>query len=320
MVSKYCSILLCTLIFISGCTVGRMVKGDYYLSGTDHKQGIESFKKDLEKNPDSPDARYYLGRLYLADNQVKNALTHLEKASAISPGNPEYRFWLGLAYAANKMKKQEWESYESALKLDPDHLKSRIYLAHTQLERNLYEDALKNYSQVLDRTPDEPSSLYNRALALKELKRPKEEKFAWKEYLNYYPSGPMSANAVHHLNLLGDFSFRNYLIGVRTLPLRQIQFKAFSTDLTPESMGSLDDLGDVLSKKKDLSIHIIAYQDNNKQLAEQKAKQIKKYLVEKFPEIPAANLKVSWFGTPEKIKIENSLFSEDESINFITAL
>ncbi len=318
--SKYYPIILCIMIFFSGCAVGQMVKGDYYLSETEYKHGIESFKKDLEKDPDSPEARYYLGRLYLADNQAQNALTHLEKASAIKPQNPEYRFWLGLAFAANKMKKQEWESYEGALKLDPDHIKSRIYLAHTQLERGLYEDALKNYSQVLDKIPNEPSSLYNRALALKELKRIQEEKIAWKEYLNSYPSGLMSVNAVNHLNLLGDFSFRNHLIGIRTIPLSHIGFKPFSSDLTPEGMSSLDDLGSVLKKKTDLSIHIIAYQKNNKQLAEQKAKQIKKYLVEKFPEIPASNLKVSWFDVPEKIKIENNLFSEDESVNFITAI
>ncbi len=320
MVSRYYPIILCALIFISGCTVGRMIKGDYYLSGTDHKQGIESFKKDLEKDPGSHEIRYYLGRLYLADSQARNALPHLEKASSIKPHDPEYRFWLGLAYAANNMKKQEWESYEEALKLDPDHLKSRIYLAHTQLERKLFEDALKNYSLVLEKVPDEPSSLYNRALVLKELKRVQEEKIAWKEYLNSYPSGSMSSNAVHHLNLLGDFSFRNYLIGVRTIPLRQIRFKPFSPDLTPESMDSLYDLGDVLSKKTDLSIHIIAYQKNNKPLAEKKAKQIKRYLLEQFPQIPANNLKVSWFDVPEKIKIENSFFSEDESVNFFTAI
>lgn len=319
MILKFHAIILAAVLIIQGCSAGRTVKGDYYLSQADYKQGIESFKKDIENDPESAEANYFLGRLYLADSQGQKALPFLKKAVALKPENAEYWFWTGMAHAANKMRKQEWECYEEALKLDPDHLKSRLYLAHTQLERNLYEEALNNYVKVLKKAQDEPSALFNRALALNELKREEEEKAAWKEYLGYYPKSPMSANAVRHLNLLGDFSFKNYLIGARTVPLPRIDFIPLNPKLSGEAMTALDDLGEVLTQKKDLAIHIVVYHKNSKALAEQRAKQIKLYLLERYPQIPAHHLKVSWFDTPEIIRIENKEFFQDESVNFITA-
>jgi tetratricopeptide (TPR) repeat protein len=213
----------------------------------------------------------------------------------------------------------EWKSYERALELKPDHLESRIYLAHTQMERKQYEKALANYSIVLKSWEDEPASLYNRALALNKLKRTKEEIVAWKEYLDFYPAGSMTRSAVVHLNNLGDFSYRNHLIGLRTVTLRKIQFEPHSDELIWDSRKTLYFLGSILSKVNNVSIHIIAYQKGNKGLAEKRSKSIKKYLIGTFPELAPSRLMVSWFDVPEKIKTGKKTMQADESINFITA-
>jgi outer membrane protein OmpA-like peptidoglycan-associated protein len=68
------------------------------------------------------------------------------------------------------------------------------------------------------------------------------------------------------------------------------------------------------------SIHIVAYQVNNKKLAERRAKSIKKYLLQNFKKINPLRLKVSWFGVSENIRAGKKVYNESESINFITAI
>ena len=67
-------------------------------------------------------------------------------------------------------------------------------------------------------------------------------------------------------------------------------------------------------------IHIVTYQKNNIKLAKTRAISIKKYLLNKYPQIQSSRLLVSWFDVPEKIIIKNVPHLEDESIRFITAV
>ncbi len=311
--------LLILLFLTTGCVVTNMVKGEYYLTEEDYKAGIQAFRIELQKKPNDHRIHYYLGRYYLGENLPKESLKYLKKAAKLDPNKANYFFWLGVAYSANKQRTMEWKSYLKAKKLNPNHLKNRIYLAHTQLERKKYEIALKNYLYVLRKKPDEPACLYNRALITNMLKRTGEERKAWIDYLNHYPSGPMARYATDHLNKLGDFTYRNHLIGFRTITLKKIEFKPFSSVITKDSKSFLDLLGTVLTHAKKISIHIVVYQKNNKNLARKRAKSIKKYLLTKYPKIETRRLKVSWFGVSEKIKIKKKRFYEPESVNFVTA-
>jgi len=304
----------------SGFSFLKVVQGEYYLDTEKYREGIEAFEKDLGSDPNNPKVHYYLGRFYIAENNPRQSLKHMKKAVEIDPSSAEYYFWLGVVYSASKNRYAERKSYEKALKLDPNHVQSRIYLAHTQLESGQYTKALKNYSIVLEDWPDEPASLYNKALALNKLHRRKEEKSAWKEYLDFYPSGPMARRATEHLNRLGDFLYRNFLIGKRTITLRQITFKPDSDRLTPDDKDSLNFLGSVLRYATDVSIHIVAYKNKDKQLAEKRAKNIKKYLLGYLEGKGFHRLKVSWFDVPERVRAGGRIFVQNESVNFITAV
>jgi tetratricopeptide (TPR) repeat protein len=244
----------------------------------------------------------------------------MKKAVKLKPSSADYHFWLGVVYSANKMRYSEWKSYEKALKLDPRHIQSRIYLAHTQLERGYYKSALKNYSIVLKEWEDEPGSLYNKAFVLNKLRRRKEEKVAWKEYLDFYSSGPMARRATRHLNRFGDFSYRNYIIGHRTITLRTIQFRPSEDTLTYNDNKSLVFLGSVLKYAKDVSIHIVVYCKKDKQLAEKRAKSIKRFLLKRIGKKGFHRLKMSWFDVPERIRAGGMTFRQDESVNFVTAV
>jgi tetratricopeptide (TPR) repeat protein len=324
-----------TLLLISGCTqvtkgqylikgqyhaMKQTVAGQHYLDNKEYQKGIEVFQEEVRAYPDNAEAHYFLGRFLLAEKQEKEALNHLKLAVELSPKKADYHFWLGVAYAANKMEDLERESYVKALEIDKNHVESLTYLGHNQLERKEYKEALQSYNTALELWPGNPSALYNRAYIMKQLGRTPEEKLAWQEYLAYYPSGSLARRAVIHLNVLGDFEYRNYFIGRRTVTLKTIVFEPFTAKIAKDSLPSLDLLGTIMKNNSKVSIHIVAYQKKNKELAEARAKSIKKYLLKEFKEIQSSRLTVSWFDVPEKIKIDKKIFYDDESINFITAL
>ena len=321
----------CVVVFLllsSGCAsviesqyhaVKQTMVGEYYLDSKNTKRGIEVFREEVSTHPDNAEAHYYLGRFLLAEKSKKEALTYLKRAVELSPKKADYHFWLGVAYAANKRGDLERKSYFKALEIDKKHVQALIYLGHNQLERKQYKEALKLYSTALEIKPANPSALYNRALIMKRLRRTPEEKLAWKEYLASYQSGAMARRAVLHLNDLGDFEYRNYLIGRRRISLETIKFEPFSAKIIGDSRPSLKRLGNILENNKNISIHIVAYQKNNKELAEARAKSVKKYIIKKFKAIKPSRLTVSWFDVPERIKIGKKVHRENETINFFTA-
>jgi len=319
------------LPFLASCTLSQVIKeglhslkqnarGNYYLDKRKYKDGIVAFQKELEANPESAEAQYFMGRFHLADNRPKEALYHLKRAAKLFPEKADYHFWLGMAYAANNEGDLERKSYVRALQLDNKHFQAMTYLGHNQFERSEYEKALKTYNRVLELRPHNPSALFNRALILKRFDRTPEEELAWREYLDVFASGAMARQAVLNLNALGNFQYRNHLIGSRTVTLEKIYFEAFTAKIWIGSQPSLDVLGEIMKKNQGIAIHIVAYQRNNRTLAKMRAKSVKRYLIKKFPEIKSSRLMVSWFGTPEEIKTAKKTFTEDESINFITAI
>ena len=312
-------ILLLIPIFFAlliGCGAKQMVIGEFYLDMKKYEKGIETFKKDLRDNPYNASTNYYLGRFLLADGHYQEAVKYFKSATKLGMKNADYNFWLGVAYGVSKQPHLERKSYQTALSIKKKHIQALTYLGHNQLESGEYQAALKSYEKVLKLRPANPSALYNRGLIMKKFDRTPEEKKAWKEYLASYPSGSMARRAVNHLNVLGDFEYRNYIIGSRTVTLEMIQFEPFTAKVWKGSRPSLDLLGSILTNAKKITLQIVAYQKNNKPLAESRAKSIKKYLLKHFSKIRPNRIRVSWFDVPEKITVNKKTFKLEESINF----
>jgi tetratricopeptide (TPR) repeat protein len=301
-------------------TVKYGLKGPYYLDNHKYKEGIAAFQEELKTNPENAEANYYMGRLQLADDHPKEAQPYLERAARLSPKDADYQFWAGVGYGANGKKDLELKSYQVALQLEPDHVDALTYQGHVYLERSEYQKALANYKKVLELDTENPSALYNRALVLNRLKRSSEERQAWLDYLTLYSGGSMARQAAIHLNEMGDFQYRNYLIGSRTITLESIKFEPASPEIQKDSYDSLDILGDIMKNNQKVSVHIVIYQKNNAKLAEARAKSVKSYLLRSFPGIDSSRLILSWFGISEQIKTEKKTFKADESVNFITAV
>lgn len=308
------------ILILSGCSVGKQVVGEFYLEGKKFDRGEKYFQKKIEDDNSDASSHYYYGRFLLAKKENKKALLHLKKAVSLNSKNSNYYSWLGVAYSKTKDPVKEKESYEKALILDKNNIQALTYLSHNFYEAKKYTKALDTYAKVLKLQPYNQYALYNRALSLKQLKRFPEEKLAWRVFLEYYPSGRLASNAVKHLNSYGIFEYKNHIIDVRTITLEDITFEPFSLKITFDSSKSLDVLGKILSEKKDIKIHIIAYQQNNLLLAKNKSKAVKKYILNKYPKISKERLLLSWFDKPKVIKIGNKKFKEGEYIDFITAV
>jgi tetratricopeptide (TPR) repeat protein len=195
-----------------------------------------------------------------------------------------------------------------------------IYLGHNQFERKAYREALANYSHALKLSPDDPQALYNRAFILRVFQRTPEEIEAWMAYMEYYPTGALARKAVEYLNNNGNFEYRNYLIGNRTVSLKKIRFEPFTATLNEESLTSLDFLGYLMTKYRDFILHIIVYQKNNVQMAKSRALSIKKYILEKNPKIPYSRITTSWFGEVERLKYDRKTYTLGSSVRLFTEL
>lgn len=312
---------LIVLLFFSGCSIYSSKykqDGEYYLQNKDYENGYLYFKKEIFKNKNNDLIHYYYARFLLAKNEPRLALKHLNKAISLNDANTIYHTWQGVAYSSVKNFSKEQEAYENAIKLDNKNVQALTYLGHNYFDQKKYILALYNYSKVLELNPQNQMALYNRALCLNKLKRKPEELQAWILYLDYYPSGYLAVKAVEYLNNLGNFDYKNHVIGIRKVTLKNITFKTFNDEISTASISSLDVVGMLLTKFKSISIHIIVYQLNNKKLAEQKANSIKKYLLSNYSEIDADRLKLSWFNQSKKISVNKKKMKLDETVDFIT--
>ncbi|MBL0715517.1 MAG: tetratricopeptide repeat protein [Desulfosarcina sp.] len=291
-------------------------RGEYYLENNKYGDCIAKFTTEIEKHPTDAKAHFYLGRCYLAVEKNGSALAHLKKAVVLDQGNPDYYFWQGVAYAANGKSKSERKSYEDALAIKPDHIQTLVYLGHNRFEAGRYLAALDLYNQALKRRPYIPQALYNRGLVLRKLNRSPEEINAWEAYLAAYPNGAFSRRAVLYLNGYGRFDYRNHTIGKRTLTLPQVRFATSSARIQKASFPSLKKLARITAKNSKLVLHIVAYQKNNRKLAEMRAKSVKKFLLDQEGGIDGVRIKVSWFDRPETVKNGRDIHHLDSSVNF----
>jgi len=294
------------------------LKGEQLLKNEQYEDGVVTFESIVTKEPKNPEAQYYLGRFYLALERPEEALPYLKRAVQTDPAKADYHFWLGVAYWAIRDFDLERESYLQALAKDTKHVPARLYLAHNFLDSGEWQEALENYDLLLRREPHNPEALYNRALALMELQRPKEEASAWKRYLQYYPKGKWALRAVDHLNQLGDFSYRNFTVGYRRVTLERIPFSPGSAKLLAQGKPSLQVLGTILSINDEIFLEVVCYKNGASALAAARAKAVRDYLLQEFPRLKLSRIGARGIGHKERIQIGSKRYLLDDSTSFLT--
>lgn len=319
------AILFSLLLLQSGCAAIQdfsssfeyTLRGEYYLYEEAYKQGQETFKELVKEDHNNAEVHYYYGRFLLADDKAKKALPYLQQAVTLSPDKSKYHFWLGMAYGESGQENRERKSYGKALQLDPENIQALTYLGNNYLRAKQYKKALIYYQKTLTLNQDNPQALYNTAVIMRKLKRVPEEKLAWLNYLDAYPSGNFARIATDRLNSLGNQNYRNYTLGARTVTLTAMKFSPYTAELSKRSMLSLDLLGATVANMSRGSLNIIVYQHNNLDLARQRALRIRAYLNKNFPELRGKKrIQVSWFAVPEKRTVLKKQMRLNESVQF----
>jgi tetratricopeptide (TPR) repeat protein len=311
--------------FLSGCvavqnfgtSIKYSIQGEYYLQEKDYQTGLLTFEPLVKADPFSAEANYYYGRFLLADEQAKKSLPYLERAVGLVPDKSDYHFWFGVALGETGKEKQERKSYYQALRLDSSNTKALTYLGNNLLREKQYSNALGYYQKALALDHFNAQALYNRAYILKQLQREPEERLAWLQYLDAYPAGSFARRAADRLNRLGDYSYRNYKLGLRTITLAEIEFEPFTAELAKKSLPSLDLLGTTVTNMASGKLNILVYQLNNRSLAKKRALSIRNYLVKEFPQLKSNNrIQLSWFDVSEKRNVLKKQLFLDQSVEF----
>ncbi len=308
----------CMLVMFSGCV--NSIKGEFYLNFEQYERGIRAFDQEIKKKPGVAKNYFYLGRFLLAQKRYKKANIRFKKAVNLEPRNAEFHFWLGVSHGGLKKLQLEMKNYKRTIELKSRHFQAHTYLGHNLFRSKKYVSALKSYNRALSIKSDNPAALYNSALILNRIKRKPEAKSAFKQYLNNYGYSSKGMTAVAYLNQMGDFEYRTHLINKRKLVLKKISFNNLKVELKKESLPSLKTIGAMTKKNSKLVLYILAYQKNNKALAKKKVRVIKTYLLNMFPGIKPEQIKLSWFGVPERIRIGKMNHILDESINLFAVI
>ena len=311
--------ILILMSLYTGCGATNRIQGEHYLRQERYREGESVFREKLSRDPFDIAANYYMGRYLLALNRPVAAVRYLKEAAELDYYNAEYYYWLGNGYHALGKVKSERESYQRALELDPGHLYARLDLGHSYLEHRHWKLALASYEKVLEHYPEQPQALYNKGLTLSRLKQGTAEIEAWKAYLTFYPRGKWAIRAVDHLNAGGDFSYRNYEIGYRRIPLEQIVFSGYTETLTPASKRSLDEIGSVLNINRKIHLRFTAHEKGNLQLARRRAGRIRDYFINNHPVIDPQRISVTATTRPERIIIKEKKYNLKNSISIHTS-
>ncbi|WP_432735613.1 tetratricopeptide repeat protein [Maridesulfovibrio sp. FT414] len=305
------------LLFAAGCA---KLSGPYYLNNHKYREGIKAFSEKVVENPNDADSAYYLGRYYLALKKPREALPYTLKAAELEPDNTDYLFWMGVNYWALKQFDKERDAYQKVLKLDPDHISANLYLAHSYLDAGKLIEALILYDKVIKLDKYNPEALYNRADILGRQGKKDDAVKAWKKFLEYYPDGALAMSGTQKLNQLGDFTYRNFIFGNRNVTLKSVKFKPGEIDSDLESKNSLHVIAAMMEENKKLSFHIVAYVKGDRNLARERAKAVRDYILGGHPDFDPARMPLSWFGEAEEVNSSGKTFKLDESLQFITVV
>ena len=300
------------------CSCSGQLAGKYYLNNRDYESCIKEMSIISTEEPSNDTASFYLGRCYLAKGQAEKSISALKKAVSLNPQNAEYHFWLGINNWALADFDNELLEYHKALEINPDFLSANLYMGHSHFDKGDWQKALPYYEKVLKTDPYNPEALFNQAEARWQQGERAELTLLWKKYLDYYPDGVKGMRAASRLNALGDFSYRNFLIGQRVLTLRTPEFKAERSDMSYESMASTSVIAAIMEENKDLKINIITFVNGNKQLAKQRSFEIRKQILSGHPDIDSSRILLSWFGEPDKLKTSEGLKTINETVLFVT--
>lgn len=288
--------------------VALLIYGSFFLGQITHQNPVQVATNTYSESQiqpetlENPESAYMVGRgLLQADNSEAQALAFLRRAALLDPQNPEFAYWEGVGHWANGDKEGERRSYLRGLGTDPQSVPLLINLGHNYLSDKNYHEALDAYQAALALSPNEPVALYNSGLIYRALNRVPEEISSWRSFLQDNRLGAQAFRAVKRLNGYQDFSFRSYLVGPRKIIVNQ---QALLDESLPEDIRQeeLAPLASILEQDKELTLEVVAFIENDREAARQRAFEIKKMIIQMSDSDIKKQVRLSWFDAPETLQ------------------
>lgn len=301
----------------SGCATQE---AQSYLKANEIEKGLELTSKELIDSPTNSSMNYYNGRFLLRQGKYKDAIKSFQKAYASFPYNLYHKFWLGVAYGKNKQYDKEREVYLDILdKTNWRYRSALAYLGKNYYRTKQYDKAKEMFEKGLFKYRKPHSYMYYYyASTLNKMGQKEEAKKYYHKYLSTFPEFSLAKYAVYNLNKLGDFTYSNFKIGDKRVGVKNISFLNNSTKLEHYSKNSLKMIMNQFSENEDLTLYIVSYDKTNLKKAEQRVKSIKKFILEKFPDVESTKIKIAWLKTSKEIKVGNASSIQNNYVNFFT--
>lgn len=289
-----------------------------HLKNKEVEQGIRLTTKELKESPNDSYLNYYHGRFLYSQKKYDEAINHFRIASESFPYNIYHKFWLGVSYGRNKEFKKEREIYLDILNKKGKYKIALIYLGKNYYKTKDYKKAKETFEKALNIYKKHSYMFYYYALTLKKLKQYDKSKEYFYKFLKNYPDLSLAKGAIYNLNKFGDFTYSNFKIGDESASIRNMNYLEKSNELETYSKWSLNKISELIKDKDDLTLYIVSYDKNSLKNAEIRVKNIKKYILNKYPEIPFSSIKIAWLKTHKKIKVGKKEFLQNIYVNFFT--
>lgn len=290
-------VLVCASFLIGRISVDPQVE----VVQTSSPAPVPALASSIVTEVEAARSAYLMGRALLDSEKNEQAMQMFHKASLLEPENPEYAYWEGVNYWRLGYAEKERLSYLRGLESDPRSVPLLVNLAHNYLSQKEYEKALEAYRAVLTVSPSEPASLYNIGLIARQLGRMDDETAAWKAYLDGIRVGKFAFRAVERLNAYGDYSYRLYQVGVRKVIVATDSLIG-ETFSEAEVQQELAPLAAILGSERRIQLDVVVFKENDIVYAHNRARDIKKMLVDMGGKDIGKRVKLSWFDEPEVIE------------------
>ncbi len=142
-------------------------------------ESIAHLRQALDLRPDYPEALSNLGLALTEAGHPAEAAVLLRQAIRLRPDYPEAHNSLGLALTNLGRFDEAAACFEQTLRLNPRYAHAHVNLGSTYKEQGRSEEAIACYDLALRQEPDNPSTRWNRSLALLQMG---DFERGWKEY------------------------------------------------------------------------------------------------------------------------------------------
>jgi tetratricopeptide (TPR) repeat protein len=150
--------------------------------------------KALSLNDRLADVHVVLGRVHTWKGKTYLAQSELDKARELDPKSADAFLALGDLYLFLDRPAEAGQAYEHGIELNPDSWDGYYRTGYFLQRQQRYEEAIARYKHVLAIVPDHAYARTNMAVALADLRRPREAEAELKKALGYNATYSAYAN------------------------------------------------------------------------------------------------------------------------------